>query len=57
VAQVVRFAGIDIAEWPVASAADQNAKKVPALRSGNASGREVRGTNKAQPAYRKLHRV
>lgn len=54
VAQVVRFAGADVAEWFVASATDQNAKKATALRSGNAFGREARETNTAQPAYRKL---
>lgn len=55
VAQVVRFAGTDIAEWFVVSATDQNAKEVAALRGGNAFGREARETNTAQPAYRKLH--
>lgn len=44
----------DVAEWSVASAADQTVKKATTLRSGNAFGREARETNTAQPAYRKL---
>lgn len=44
----------DVAEWSVASAADQTVKKATTLRSGNAFGREAKETNIAQPAYRKL---